>query len=131
MRVTALSKPAGQPCEHQTESGCGIYGRRPRVCGEWDCLWIRDKAGLFDERHRPDRLGVFFSPSKPDPNTGQQMLYAHQVRRGAALEAEARGVIEWLRRFARVEVLPYRKPQPGGEAMASLTHNGRVVERDN
>ena len=129
MRVTALGKPAGEPCAHQTEAGCGIYGRRPDVCEAWDCLWIRDTIGLFSEAERPDRLGVFFSPSAPDPETGRQKLYAHQVRSGAALEPAVRRVIERLQRYAAVEVLPFRPARGGGGRPVGLTHEGRAVER--
>jgi hypothetical protein len=131
MRVTALNKPAGQPCVHQTESGCGNYENRPEVCRVWDCLWIRDTIGLFAEHHRPDRLGMYFSPSRADPDTGRQTLYAHQVRPGAALEPEAQRVVQWLRRFAEVEVLPYRHPPNENDRPVRLTHNGRAVEQAN
>ena len=68
MHVPPLNKPAGVSCPHQTAAGCGNYAQRPSVCRTWYCMWVRDAGKVFDEAHRPDRLGVFFT-SKPDEAT--------------------------------------------------------------
>jgi Fe-S-cluster containining protein len=118
MHVKPLDKPAGTPCSHQSESGCGIYHERPSVCRSWFCLWVRDGRGLFDEQHRPDRLGVFFTASEPDPETGEQTIYAHEVHDGAAADPEVRTVIRHLNRAAPVRVLPHRS---AGSPLTPLT----------
>jgi hypothetical protein len=51
-----LQKPAQLVCPHHTGHGCGIYGKRPKICREFFCGWL-----LFpelDEAWRPDRSGV-------------------------------------------------------------------------
>lgn len=122
MRVTALGKPAGTPCPHQNEHGCGIYPDRPSTCRQWFCMWVRDDKGLFAEHHRPDKLGVFFTASRPSGQTGQQRLYAHEIRPNAAAENDADRVIQYLRRFVAVEIIPYRAP-----SQPTLTIHGRAV----
>ena len=110
MRVTPLDKPAGTPCRHESPQGCGIYQTRPEVCRVWFCLWVRDDRSIFNDDHRPDQLGVFFTASEPNPRTGAQSIRAHEIRPAAAEEPEAAKVIEHLRQFAPVIVLPYRPP---------------------
>jgi len=125
MNVRPLNKPAGYRCEHQTPTGCGNYDNRPSVCRTWYCMWVRDRAGIFTDDHRPDRLGVFFTASKPDLTTGQQTLYAHPIYPGAADRREAVNVIHFLRQFAPVEVLPERGDLR--DAPVALTRDGRAV----
>lgn len=110
MHVRPLDKPPGKPCEHQSAAGCGIYHERPGVCRSWFCMWVRDPGRLFDDAHRPDRLGVFFTASDPDPQTGRQTIYAHEVRPAAANEEAAAAVIRHFRQAVAVEVLPFRSP---------------------
>ena len=113
MRVTALEKPAGRRCEHQTPAGCGRYEDRPAACRDWFCMWVRDGRGLFSDAERPDRLGVFFTATRAGPGTGRQTIHAHETRPAAAAEPAARRRIAFLRRFAPVEVVPCRTdPQP-------------------
>lgn len=51
-----LKKPAGVRCDHLTDDNrCGIYERRPLVCREFECMWIK---GLGPQRSRPDRIGA-------------------------------------------------------------------------
>jgi Fe-S-cluster containining protein len=123
MKVSPLNKPAGTPCPHQSEAGCGIYGQRPDVCRVWFCMWVRDDGRIFDDvDHRPDRLGVFFTASPPDPNTSEQTVFAHEVRPHASDEPQARSVIEFLRQAAPVAVVPYSPPP---DSTTDLTINGR------
>lgn len=122
MKVAPLDKPAGAPCAHQTEAGCGIYGDRPSVCKVWFCMWVRDEGRIFDDvDHRPDRLGVFFTAS-PRDEAGRQTIFAHEIRPKASDEPDARSVIEFLRQAAPVAVVPY---QPPPDATTRLTINGR------
>jgi hypothetical protein len=54
-----LKKLAGMLCQHCTGAGCGIYEKRPAVCGGYYCGW-RGMAYLT-EHWRPDRCGVLIS----------------------------------------------------------------------
>lgn len=126
MHVKPLDKPAGTPCAHQSDIGCGIYPDRPNACRNWFCLWVRDGRGLFSDAHRPDRLGVFFTASDPEPNTGRQTIYAHEVREGAAGEPAVQAVIEHLRRAVPVQVLPCR---PSQSPLTPLTVGGSAASR--
>ncbi len=124
MKVPALSKPAGQMCQHQSATGCGNYHDRPPVCRDWHCMWVRDRSGVFAEHHRPDRLGVFFTASAPDAS-GRQHLFAHETEPGAAETPEPRIVIEFLARFAPVEIIPGKLAQPA--VVTQLTISARAV----
>lgn len=55
--IHALEKPAFTRCPNQCEAGCSIYNNRPVECRQFVCMWLN---GIFDERDRPDRLGVLF-----------------------------------------------------------------------
>jgi Fe-S-cluster containining protein len=122
MHVRPLNKPSGQRCSHQSTEGCGIYHDRPSVCRTWYCMWVRDDGRIFDATHRPDRLGVFFTASPPDPQTGQQKLYAHEVRELASDEPKAAKAIDFMRQVASVQIVPFageREPD-----FTPLTVNG-------
>jgi Fe-S-cluster containining protein len=108
MRIPSLDKPPHQPCAHQGDAGCAIYDRRPDECRHWHCLWVRDEGRIFSDHHRPDRLGVFFTASSPDPITGVQTLFAHETEPGIAETPEPLEAIAFLRQFAPVQVV--RKP---------------------
>ena len=123
MNVSALNKPAGVPCGHQNEAGCGNYENRPEVCRVWHCMWVRDAGNVFSDSHRPDKLGVFFTATEPNPISGAQAIIGHQVRPDAANESQAQQVITHLRSFFPVRILPYRKP----DGTAMLTVDGQAV----
>lgn len=123
MHVRPLGKPAGERCQHQRPQGCGIYLDRPSVCREWYCLWVRDEGRVFDGSHRPDRLGVFFSASPTNARTGQQELYAHEIRPDAANEPKAALAIDGLRQITPVTIVPY--PGEREPSVTQLTVNGK------
>ncbi len=127
MHVAPLGKPAGSPCAHQSEAGCGIYHDRPPACRVWFCMWVRDPGRIFTDRHRPDRLGVFFTASVPDPRTGQQTIYAHEVRAHAAGGTEVQRVLAFLSQAAPVEVVRFRPPPQQQPTPVALTREGREV----
>lgn len=52
-------KPAGVPCTHLTERGCGIHAVRPHICRSWFCVWRRNAD--LPEAMRPDRSGLLIS----------------------------------------------------------------------
>ncbi len=109
MRVTPLDKPAGCRCPNQTEAGCAIYHSRPEVCRSWFCLWVRDDKGVFTDRHRPDRLGLFFTASQPDPQSGRQTVYAHEIEPGSAQAERAAEAIDYLRQFVEVRLIRFKR----------------------
>lgn len=75
--VAPLDKQPFEPCKHCVETGCGIYETRPKICGEFDCLW---QGGTGEEQDRPDRLGVIFAPTNgPVDFTGQIEIQAYEV----------------------------------------------------
>ena len=117
LAVSALGKPAGRHCEHETEAGCGIYHDRPEACRTWYCMWVRDNRGIFDEHHRPDRLGLMLDSRGNDAASGRPSIVATEVIPDAAAEPEARRVIQFLRQFAIVSVRPYRPAQPANVAL--------------
>lgn len=58
--VSAVQKPAGQPCRHLRfgKHGCEVYKDRPQCCKTYTCLWL---AGMFGgEDQRPDKSGLLF-----------------------------------------------------------------------
>jgi hypothetical protein len=57
--VHELNKPTYTKCEHQCQSGCGIYEQRPPSCASYYCLYQAGIFGVGDEM-RPDNLGVIF-----------------------------------------------------------------------
>lgn len=70
--IAELAKPRFEPCSHLTEHGCGIHGRHPESCREYQCGWKSDPDVFLDDE-RPDALGVYFAvnPSKYDGLTGE------------------------------------------------------------
>lgn len=127
MHVAALDKPAGMRCEHQGQAanrGCGIYEQRPSACRNWYCMWVRDSGTVFTDEERPDKLGVFFTVAKrtsskpsrlaglatPIEETDEQVIYAHPIRPGGERGVAARVVINRLRRYFPVHILPFRYP---------------------
>src|SRR3569833_2739530 len=54
--IPELRKNAGISCPHLVDKGCGIYAKRPTLCGQFLCGWR-----LFEELGndwRPDHAGV-------------------------------------------------------------------------
>lgn len=90
--VPPLTKEPYEPCSKVCEQGCSIYQDRPEPCREFSCLW---KQGLFEDDHRPDKLGLMFSLTGEDGKLGQIPI-AWEVRTDASNERPARRVIQAL-----------------------------------
>ena len=58
--VKELGKPPRCRCQHETETGCGIYGHHPVECQRYACAWALGALGS-DDKYRPDRCGVLFT----------------------------------------------------------------------
>jgi len=106
MAVGSIGKPAGMTCAHACDQGCAIYARRPAQCrSDFYCLWMRDRQDLLAEEHRPDRIGIVLT-DYPDERGGRNALAAREVHPGAADGVEAQRLIDYLRQFVRVTVVP-------------------------
>ncbi|MCP3903369.1 MAG: hypothetical protein GY715_07010 [Planctomycetes bacterium] len=108
MAVGSIGKPAGTPCVHACHEGCAIYERRPAQCkSDFYCLWMRDTEGLIGEEHRPDRVGLVLTDDSRSPD-GRPTLVAREIHPGAADRSKGRHLIEFLRQFVRVTIVPAR-----------------------
>ena len=73
--VTELGKPARCRCEHETATGCAIYGNHPQECKKYACAWALGALGS-DDKYRPDKCGLLFSLGGADerPSIGVFVL---------------------------------------------------------
>ncbi len=85
-----FAKPAGTPCIHLCEQGCGIHAVRPRICRTWFCAWRR--VASLPDAARPDRSGLLVSLNFVD--TPQNCLegVSINVRMLAGSDAIANGM---------------------------------------
>jgi hypothetical protein len=51
-----INKPRNVWCDKCTPVGCSIYSRRPQVCRDFQCEWLK---GNLPEEFRPDRVGLY------------------------------------------------------------------------
>lgn len=96
-----LQKPQSCWCSHATKKGgCSIYPARPTECRNFFCDWLQ---GNFDERDRPDKVGVVFDV-EPCAHLMlasvfgfdqrlKPMLRCTQLRPGAAWQPRARELV--------------------------------------
>lgn len=97
LAIKDLGKPAGEDCKHldreRRTHHCTIYDQRPYDCQQYTCAWVRE-AGFGDAWHRPDKLGVLFTPRdnrwEVAPFAGPFTLIAHETREGAFEEMAAK-----------------------------------------
>lgn len=54
--VCCQEKPRGVACPWLKEYGCGIYARRPLICQQFACTWL--KCCDWPDHWRPDRSGL-------------------------------------------------------------------------
>lgn len=115
--ISCLAKPAGITCEHlrndttdskvDAEPGrCSIYASRPEPCAGFVCVWLRDTIGLLEEEDRPDRSGLLFTASTPDPQ-GRQSLEAREVRPRAFQTARAKEILEHAQTLVPVRLVQF------------------------
>lgn len=51
----------GKPCPFVGEHKCTIYNnKRPQICSDFKCGWLKDDGTLFDEWMRPNNINVIF-----------------------------------------------------------------------
>ena len=96
-----LVKPAGEPCKHLCETGCGIYGRAewPTLCRKYYCGWRQDKWMSQRPLYRPDTLGVIFQFTPG-------VLALFEVRPGALQSQQVQYIKARLRGDAQVNNYP-------------------------
>jgi hypothetical protein len=116
MGIVALGKPMGVWCRHCSESGCTIYGERPRDCRVFYCAWLATAA--LGEEWRPDRsklvlayelggarIAAYVDPDHPDAWRREPFYSA--LKQWARAPAPVRQVVACLGRHT-VAILPDR-----------------------
>jgi hypothetical protein len=140
--VDEIGKLGGRPCVHQRpEGGCSVHARRPQVCRDYGCLWLR---GALADEDRPDRLGAVldFMYQGGAPSLAIREETPGAFDRSARLQAIAEEFRENLpvRITDAHDVMnpdrPFRVLLPGGEEqrvegerVVHLRHGVRVGER--
>lgn len=99
--VHEIHKPMWTRCQHQCESGCGIYESRPEPCQTYQCLW---RGGVLKgEESRPDKLGLILDlRAEGEVN----VLSAWEMWEGAADQPK---VMEMLKELGKSMVIIVRR----------------------
>jgi hypothetical protein len=99
--VGPRSKAAGTPCPYVGRYGCRVYARRPRVCADFTCAWLKNTD--WPEPWRPDRSGVMCLSEQIDTHLFASAVY--EIRPGALQTPSAAEIIGQLRRTTAAVVL--------------------------
>jgi hypothetical protein len=89
--IPELKKPPGPLCPHGVPGGgCSIYARRPQVCRDFECDWLRDRE--LGPRLKPNLTGVILMeeaeterylavchPDRPMDWMKNKLVFAHLV----------------------------------------------------
>jgi Fe-S-cluster containining protein len=80
-------------CQHcKVGTGCGIYDTRPKVCRDYECVWLK---GSGDESHRPDRFGILLNVREIELSTRKvRVLHLFEIQAGALEKEEIKSVVE-------------------------------------
>jgi hypothetical protein len=100
--VQDIDKPAQTKCEHECDSGCGIYETRPYSCKRFDCLWLKRLLPVWA---RPDKINVVFDVAKPKITGKKMPLLLIEGEDGAHKSHKLRPIIEFLGRDREVIVI--------------------------
>lgn len=85
-------KPSGTPCPHAGALGCRIHARRPRICADLACGWLRN--ALWPPTWRPDRSGLLcLEETLPSDASTVTVI---EIQSGALLKAEAAEIVRHL-----------------------------------
>jgi hypothetical protein len=99
--VGGRAKPPGVACPHLSDSGCGIYCRRPVICEHFYCAWLA--TDNWPDAWRPDRSGLLcLHEILPDGKPGSLVL---EIRPGALLAPQAKDILLALMRISAVVVV--------------------------
>ncbi len=85
-------KPSSIPCPHAGALGCRIHARRPHVCAEFACGWLRN--ALWPPHWRPDRCGILCMEETLPSGTSRATLV--EIQPGALQKADAQEIVEHL-----------------------------------
>ena len=96
--VGLYRKPAGIACTHLCATGCRIYSRRPRLCADFRCAWLRDRN--WPEGWRPDRSGLMCLREEIEAEFLAAAVY--EIRPGALQGSAADEIMAALRLSAAV-----------------------------
>lgn len=92
INIPVLKKPAGVPCQHLAEVGCGIYEDRPGCCRAFECHWLITPS--MSHELRPDLCGVIFQSISPNAMMGA-------AARGNLAPWRSKAVIKFIRRLIK------------------------------
>ncbi len=107
--IPELNKPPGPDCPNcMASGGCAIYLTRPKVCRDFECEWLRDRA--LGPKLKPNLTGVILMidadseeylavchPDRPMDWLKNPMVFKHLVakaKEGETVTAKA-GVKAW------------------------------------
>ena len=101
LAVAELDKPDFQSCEHECETGCSIYDKRPKSCRAFECAWIEGLTapGIAAKDLRPDKTGLV--PVVQNTKFGT-VWTLFQTKEGADETPEGKALIDHLYRQAPV-----------------------------
>ena len=64
---SGFKKEGATKCEHLTNTGCGIYESKPKVCTGFYCMFlVNHRPGMFRDTDRPDKIGILAVMNNPD-----------------------------------------------------------------
>ncbi len=122
LRVDELRKLAGVSCVHQDVEGpgCSIHDRRPGICREYRCLWLR---GALEAEDRPDRIRAVIDVvaqgpiSRVEIREAREGIYQSSARLQAIAEEYRASMPVQISDIEEVldPTRPYRVLLPGAE----------------
>ena len=81
----------GRPCHYLGGNGCTIYKKRPTLCKEYQCEWLRDDSTYIPEWLRPDISKVVITRRNWGDN--QQHLYWTVAESGQKIDST---ILNWV-----------------------------------
>lgn len=101
--VQSLGKKAQRKCKHQTDTGCGIYDKRPMDCFLWVCGWLKgapvekpsDSGYVIDVC--PDYIGVDMNDGQPPTRVPVLQVWIDPDRPDAHRDIKLRSFIDQVR----------------------------------
>jgi hypothetical protein len=136
-----LVKPAGEPCQHLCEGGCGIFGTTewPTLCREYLCGWRLDKWLNQRPLYRPDKLGVIIQFNDgvlalfevvPGSLQSRQVEYIKRRLRGTMMVKNYPvGVLDGIRVTPEMVHEGIVELDPGVHEWEDLGGNERILRR--
>jgi len=95
------AKPAGVACPYVEALGCRNYARRPRICAEFHCAWLRDTT--WPGSWRPDRSGLLCLRETLEEDLPAAAVY--EILPGALERPGAAAILDVLRECTDMTVV--------------------------